>query len=128
MPGPLVDIGQIAITAYDVDRAVAFYRDVLQLPLLFQAPGMGFFQCGAVRLMLAKPEKPEFEHPSSILYFRVANIQDTHTDLSGRGVTFVSPPHLIHKSAEIELWMAFFRDSEENLLALMSEQPVVVPA
>src|SRR5581483_11263787 len=54
----LSTIGQIGITATDVDRAIAFYRDVLGMKLLFQVPGMGFFDCGGVRLMLSKSEHP----------------------------------------------------------------------
>jgi len=65
----LARIGQIAINAHDVDRATAFYRDVLGLPHLFRAGQLSFFDCGGVRLMLDKPEKAEFDHPSSIIYF-----------------------------------------------------------
>ena len=68
-------IGQIAINVHDTTRAVEFYRDTLGLKLLFTAGQLAFFDCGGVRLMLSPPEKPEFDHPSSILYFKVANIQ-----------------------------------------------------
>ena len=118
--GSLGTIGQIGITVSDVDRAVAFYRDALGIKLLFQVSGMGFFDCGGIRLMLSKSERPA-ESYSSILYFKVADIQSTWRDLSGRGVTFEGPPHLIARMPDHDLWMAFFRDSETNLLALMSE-------
>jgi len=118
----LSQIGQIAISVKDVDTAVAFYRDVLGLKLLFQAPpGLAFFDCGGVRLMLARPEKPEFDHPASTLYFKVADIQQATATLKSRGVRFEEDPHLIAKMPDHELWMAFFRDAEKNLLGLMSE-------
>ena len=119
----LSQIGQIAISVKDVDTAVAFYRDVLGLKLLFQAPpGLAFFDCGGVRLMLARPEKPEFDHPASTLYFKVADIQQATATLKSRGVRFEEDPHLIAKMPDHELWMAFFRDGEKNLLGLMSER------
>ena len=115
-------IGQIAITARDVERAAAFYRDVLGLKLLFKAPpGLAFFDCGGVRLMLSRPEKPEFDHPSSILYFVVPDIQAAHLRMKASGVHFEDEPHMLAKMPDHDLWMTFFRDSEGNLMGLMSE-------
>jgi len=115
-------IGQIAINAKDVNRAAAFYQDVLGLKLLFRAPGgLAFFDCGGVRLMLDRAEKPEFDHPSSILYFTVPDIQAAYGKLKESGARFEDQPHLIARMPSHDLWMTFFRDSEENLLALMSE-------
>jgi len=114
-------LGQIAITVHDVERATAFYRDILGLPLLFTAGKLAFFDCGGVRLMLDVPEKPEFDHPSSILYFAVPDINAAHGQMAGKGVRFEDEPHMIAKMPDHDLWMTFFRDSEQNLLALMSE-------
>ena len=115
-------LGQIAINAKDVERAAAFYQDVLGLRLLFKAPpGLAFFDCGGVRLMLDRAEKPEFDHLSSVLYFAVPDIQAAHGKLKESGVRFEDEPHLIAKMPTHDLWMTFFRDSEENLMALMSE-------
>jgi methylmalonyl-CoA/ethylmalonyl-CoA epimerase len=119
----LTRIGQIAVNAHDVDRATTFYRDVLGLPHLFRAGQLSFFDCGGVRLMLEKPEKPEFDHPSSILYFHVADIQAAYKRLKEGGARFEDEPHLIARMPDHDLWMTFFRDSEDNLLALMSEVP-----
>jgi methylmalonyl-CoA/ethylmalonyl-CoA epimerase len=121
-PG-LSAIGQIAVNAKDLPRATAFYRDVLGLPLLFETPKMNFFRCGDVRLMLATPEKSEFDHPASILYYKVADIHASHEMLEKRGAVFVSPPHLVAPMKDHDLWMAFLRDTEENMLALMCEVP-----
>jgi methylmalonyl-CoA/ethylmalonyl-CoA epimerase len=115
-------LGQIAVNAKDVDRAAAFYEDKLGLKLLFKAPpGLAFFDCGGVRLMLGRAEKPEFDHPSSVLYFSVPDIQAAFGKLKASGVRFEDEPHLIAKMPSHDLWMTFFRDSEANLLALMSE-------
>ena len=118
MLGP---IGQITMTAKDVDRATAFYKDTLGLPHLFRFGDLSFFNCGGVRLMIGKPEKPEFDHPGSVIYFKVDDIRATHHELGARGVAFVEPPHLIARMPDHELWMAFFNDTEGNTLALMSE-------
>jgi methylmalonyl-CoA/ethylmalonyl-CoA epimerase len=115
-------IGQIAINAHDVERAVNFYQEALGLKLLFKAPpGLAFFDCGGVRLMLSRPDKPEFDHPSSILYFVVPDILAAHARMKASGVRFEDEPHLIAKMPDHDLWMTFFRDSEGNLLGLMSE-------
>ena len=114
-------IGQIAINAHDVERAANFYQDAMGLKLLFKAgPGLAFFECGGVRLMLTRPEKPEFDHPSSILYFSVPDIQTAHASMKEKGVKFEDEPHLIARMPNHDLWMTFFHDSEGNLLGLMS--------
>jgi len=115
-------IGQIQVRAHDVERAAAFYQDVLGLKLLFKAPpGLAFFDCGGVRIMIDRPEKPEFDHASSILYFVVPDIQAAHAQMKQSGVRFEDEPHMIAKMPDHDLWMTFFRDPEDNLLALMSE-------
>jgi len=118
-------LGQIAIPVHDLNRAIAFYRDTLGLPLLFTAGKLAFFNCGGVRLMLDIPEKPEFDHPSSILYFAVPDIVSAHRQMLAAGVHFEDQPHVIARMPDHDLWMTFFRDSEDNLLALMSEVPHV---
>ena len=118
----LSTIGQIAMIAKDVARATTFYRESLGMKFLFEFPGLAFFDCGGVRLMISKAEKPEFDHPGSILYFKVNDIEEAHRDLVSRGVEFVDAPHLIAKLPDHELWMAFFKDSEGNTLALMDEK------
>ena len=116
-------LGQVAVPVHDVDRAIAFYRDTLGLALLFSAGKLAFFNCGGVRLMLSVPEKAEFDHPSSILYFAVPDIAAAHRQMLAAGVQFEDQPHLIAKMPDHDLWMTFFRDSERNVLALMSEVP-----
>lgn len=117
-------IHQIAVTVGDVDRASAFYRDILGMPLLFQAPpGLAFFDCGGVRLMLSRPDGADTPGANSIIYYGVDDIQQAHTLLVGRGVRFIDPPRVIAQMADRDVWLAAFRDSEDNLLALMSEVP-----
>lgn len=119
----LNQVGQIAVNAHDLDRAIAFYRDTLGMRHLFRAGDLAFFDCGGIRLMLALPDKPEFDHPSSILYFKVADIQQAHAALVARQVRVQEPPILVAKLEKHDLWLSSFYDSEDNLLALMSEVP-----
>ena len=116
----LATIAQIAITVTEVDRAIAFYRDVLGMNLLFQVPNMGFFACDGVRLMISGAEKSGDLH-SSVIYFKVPDIQQAFRTLADRGAPFEGAPHLVARMPDHELWMAFFRDPDRNLLALMSE-------
>ena len=120
-PG-ITRLGQNQVRTHDVERAAEFYEKILGLKLLFKAPpGLAFFDCGGVRLILDHPEKPEFDHASSILYFAVPDIQAAHAHLTEKGVRFEDEPHLIARMPDHDLWMTFFRDSEDNVLALMSE-------
>lgn len=119
----LSQIGQIAINVHDLDKAIAFYRDTLGMQFLFEVPKMAFFDCNGIRLMLGIPEKPEFDHPASIIYYKVDDIKASHKVLASRGVAFESSPHKVADLGTHELWLAFFRDVDSNLLALMSEIP-----
>jgi len=118
---PLRSIGQVSIRVHDVGRAVAFYRDVLGLEFLFDTGPLAFLMCGDVRIMLTKPESPEFDHPSSTLYFRVDDIYAARAELAERGAEFDDDPHLIARMPDHELWMTFFRDPDRNLHGLMAE-------
>ncbi len=117
-------IGQLAVNATDLKATVAFYRDVLKLPLLAEVdpPGLAFFQCGEVRLMLSVPTSPELQHPSSIIYFQVADLDSSFAKLEAAGAKIEREPRLMGVLGARETWMAFFRDPSENLLALMSER------
>lgn len=114
-------LGQVSVPVVDVARAVEFYRDVVGLPLLFEVSGMAFFDCGGVRLMLSVAEDGSMKPPGSVLYYRVADIGAAHAGMVERGARFEGGPHLVASMPDHELWMAFFRDTENNLMALMSE-------
>ena len=116
------NIGQLAINVKDLSPAKAFYQDMLGLQHLFDAgPHMSFFDCGGVRLLLEIARDPQFDHPSSIIYFRVADIATSCETMTAKGLVFEQKPALIAPMPDHDLWMAFFRDSENNLMALMSE-------
>lgn len=117
----LSQIGQIAIVTRNTAAMTEFYRDKLGMKFLFTAGQLAFLQCGDVRIMLSPPEKPEHDHPASILYFKVPNIQTAHQALVARGVKFDDQPHLIAKLPDHDLWMCFFRDPEQNIFGLMCE-------
>jgi methylmalonyl-CoA/ethylmalonyl-CoA epimerase len=120
---PLGSISQIANRVHDIDRAAAFYGEVLGLEELFRAPCMAFFHCGGQRLMLTLPSAPRFDHPASILYFGVEGIDAAYAALAARGVAFEDEPHKVAEMPDHDLWMAFFRDSEDNLMALSGKEP-----
>jgi catechol 2,3-dioxygenase-like lactoylglutathione lyase family enzyme len=119
----ITGIGQIAVNVHNLERAVAFYRDTLGMQFLFDASNMAFFQCGDVRLMLGLPDRPELDHPASLIYYKVTDIDAAHESLAGCGVKFEQPPGIVHRTDSHDLWMAFLRDSEGNLLALVNEVP-----
>jgi methylmalonyl-CoA/ethylmalonyl-CoA epimerase len=125
VPLQLGIIGQIAVPVTNLDRAVPFYRDTLGLKFLFQVPNLAFFDCAGVRLMLDVPEGGSAECAgtvrSSVIYFKVDDIHSAYNFLSSHGADLVEKPHLIAKMPDHDLWMAFFRDPDSNLLALMSE-------
>src|ERR1043166_6613304 len=107
----LSEIGQIALPVRDLGRAIRFYRDTLGMKFLFDAPpALAFFDCDGVRLMLDRPEHEKFEHHSSILYFRVPDIDSAYAMLQSAGVRMEDAPHLIHRFPDHELWMCFFYD------------------
>ena len=114
-------IEQIALLVEDPDRATAFYRDRLGMRYLFSSNGLVFFDCGGVRLMLGRPEGASVARPGSVIYFAVPDIHEAHRALVGRGVVFEGPPHKIGDMGDYELWMAFFHDSEGNLLAISGQ-------
>lgn len=117
-------IGQIFVNVNDLDRAIEFYRDTLGMQFLFQAPpAMAFFDCGGIRLMLGVAERPDLNHPASIIYYKVDDIEKVYETLDDRGVVFLTKPHLVAPMPDHDLWLADFKDSEGNILALMSEVP-----
>jgi methylmalonyl-CoA/ethylmalonyl-CoA epimerase len=119
----LSGLGQIGIAVSDIERATAFYRDTLGLKHLFSAPpGLAFFAAGDIRLMLSRPEKPDSERFTSALYFKVSDIGAAHRILGERGVAFEAGPHLVARMPDHELWMAFFRDPDRNMVGLMCEK------
>lgn len=123
--GPtLSQIGQIFVNVKDLDRAIVFYRDMLGMTFLFEAPpSMAFFDCGGIRIMLGRADRPEIDHPASIIYYKVDDIQRVYEVFNARGIEFIVKPHLVAQMPTYDLWLADFKDSEGNILALMSEVP-----
>ena len=123
--GPTLNqIGQIFVNVKDLDRAIAFYRDTLGMTFLFTAPpNMAFFDCGGIRIMLGTADRPELDHPASIIYYKVDDIERVYEIFKARGVEFIIKPHLVAPMPTYDLWLADFKDSEGNFVALMSEVP-----
>jgi len=123
--GPTLNqIGQIFVNVKDLDRAIAFYRDTLGMTFLFTAPpNMAFFDCGGIRIMLGIADRPDLDHPASIIYYKVDDIERVYETFKARGVEFIIKPHLVAPMPTYDLWLADFKDSEGNFVALMSEIP-----
>ncbi len=118
------NVGQIGIPVKDLSKAIHFYKEVLDLTPLFNTDSMAFFECNGLRLLLSLPEKEEFAHSSSVIYFQVENINEVYENLLSKEVDFTGKPHIVAKIGQTETWMVFFKDTEGNTHALMSEVTV----
>jgi methylmalonyl-CoA/ethylmalonyl-CoA epimerase len=114
-------VGQIAVPVQDLKRSIHFYKDILGLQLLFSTDHMAFLDCDGLRIMLSLPEKEEFAGASSVIYFQVGDITESYKELKKKEVTFLDDPHIVAKMESTETWMVFFKDTEGNTHALMSE-------
>jgi predicted enzyme related to lactoylglutathione lyase len=119
----LAEIGQIAVTVSDVPKALAFYRDALGLRFLFSpGPTLAFLAAGPVRIMLSTPQGAGAVGANSILYFKVQDIGEAWRQIVARGAAEERAPHLTARLPDHELWTAFVRDPDGNLVALMEEK------
>ncbi|MQR94170.1 VOC family protein [Fictibacillus phosphorivorans] len=114
-------VGQVAVPVLDLKRSIHFYKDILGLQLLFSTDHMAFFDCDGLRIMLSLPEKEEFAGASSVIYFKVGDITESYKEFKKKEVTFLDAPHIVAKMENTETWMVFFKDTEGNTHALMSE-------
>ncbi len=122
-PQPVISgIGQIAVSVADVTASTAFYRDVLGLRFLFSAgPNLAFLEAGGVRLMLTTSQGHGEAGKNSVLYFRTGDLAAAYGAVVARGARAERPPALTARMPDHELWMAFVRDTDGNLVGLMSE-------
>lgn len=118
----LGEVAQVALTVSDIEASTAFYRDILGLKHQFSAPNMAFFDCGNLRLLLGLAEGAVPAPAGSVHYFRVSDIDAAYASLAASEVRLEGPPNCEHRTGEYELWLAFFRDPDGNMLALMEER------
>ena len=119
----ITGLRQVALTVSEVTRAVDFYRDAVGLKFLFSAgPNLAFLDIGGVRLMLSAPEAGFEPGSSSVLYFKVADIDAAYAEMSARGVSFSDAPHFLAPMPDHDLWLCAFRDPDGNPMALMCEK------
>lgn len=121
-----MEILQVAQHADDLDRAAAFYEELLGGPpaARFDPPGLLFFNVGRSRLLLEQGAS------SSLIYLQVDDVRATTEALRARGVEITGEAHVIFTHADDSLgpagtdeWMAFIRDSEGNTVGLVSHEP-----
>jgi methylmalonyl-CoA/ethylmalonyl-CoA epimerase len=117
---------QVAQRATDLDRAAKFYSMLLGTPPTgrFDPPGLLFFDLDGTRLLL------EGGTNSATLYLQVASVRERLEELRAAGVTIEAEPHVIFTHADDSLgpagtaeWQGFIRDSEDNLVGLVSHEP-----
>ena len=113
-------VGQISVGVKDIDRATEFYRDKLGVKHLLKAPSVSVFDCGGSTLLLSLADSS-----TSIIYFEVDEIQKAFETLKSRGVKMEEKPHVVGQLGKMDVWIAIFRDSEENLMALRSMTPAI---
>jgi len=115
-------VAQVHISVSDLAASVRFYRDQLGIPFLFEVPGqpMAFLQCGSTRLYLGVPEREEFR-ARPVLYLGVDDLGASVEAMRARGVESVDEPHVVHRTEQSELWMAFTLDPDGNHVGLMCE-------
>lgn len=119
-------IRQIAVPVTDVAEATRFYRDVLGMRHLFDAPPqLSFVDCGGVQLMLSGPEGggKDADRQRPIIYYDVADIEATLARLTAAGAATIQPPHVIARMSGREIWIGFISDGQGNVVGLMSDVP-----
>lgn len=118
-------IGQIAVAISDFETAKNFYQKILNLPLLFDVPpNLAFFDVSGIRLMLTTLQGDPKDHHTSVIYYKVKNIEAVFKSLECQQVNIERQPQLTAKMADHQLWMGFIRDPDNNLIGIMEEKPL----
>lgn len=118
-------IGQVAIAVSDIQQSLDFYKNTLGLNLLFEAPpNLAFFECGGVRIMLTTLQGEKSDHHTSVIYYKVKDLEHSVSELKSKGVAFIREPQLTAKMPDHELWQGFIRDPDDNLIGIMAELPL----
>lgn len=120
----LSTLRQISYVVNDVQRMSEYFENTLRIKKLFDAPGMSFFDLGGVRLMMTLPADNNAHLGNSVLYFAATDIDASVAALKLAGVVFEREPFMVARMPDHEFWLAFFRDPENNLLALSCEKPL----
>jgi methylmalonyl-CoA/ethylmalonyl-CoA epimerase len=117
-------IKQIAVPVNDVDKAKAFYKDVLGMPHLFDAPpALSFFDCGGIRLMLCGPaaQGKDGDRQHAVLFYEVSDINKTYASITASGAPSLAAPHVIARMNGRDVWIAEMSDGQGNAVSLISE-------
>lgn len=120
----LSKIAQIALSTRDLARAVAFYRDVLGLKLMFEVSGMAFFDAGGTRLMIGPAQHTGALQNNTYVYFDAGDWHATEAALTGRGLEFEREAEIVQRAEGKEHALRFFEDPDGNALAIMGWRPV----
>ena len=117
-------IRQIAVPVDDVEKAKTFYKDTLGMQHLFDAPpGLSFFDCSGVRLMLCGPaaQGKDGDRQHAVLYYDVSDIKNTYAAIKAAGAPSLAEPHIIARMNGREVWIAELADGQGNNVSLISE-------
>lgn len=119
----LSKIAQIALTTRDLPKAVAFYRDVLGLKLMFEVSGMAFFDAAGTRLMIGQAENTAPLQNNTYIYFDAGDWHTTEAALASRGLKFERAAEIVQRAEGKEHALRFFKDPDGNALAIMGWRP-----
>jgi methylmalonyl-CoA/ethylmalonyl-CoA epimerase len=114
---------QVAVTTKDLTQAIAFYRDTLGLPFLFESNDMAFFDLAGTRLMIATDRERPDVRPGAILYFDAAEFELTLARLKAAKVPLDGPVETVQRTVEGELKLQQFSDPDGNALAIIGTVP-----
>jgi len=122
MSTELKSIGQILVPVSDVDASVAFYQDVLGLPVLMRFPGIAFMDAAGIRLYLARVPQKDYQGRATI-YFWVDDVTGTQARLAERGAVAREAPSIAWEAPDYDFWLAFVADPDGNNIGLIRNAP-----
>lgn len=114
-------ISMIMLGVSDIQRSVAFYRDIVSFALVRQFGELAFFQAGPIQLALHEglPRATGGAIAGAVEVILAApSVVERHEALTARGVTFFAAPREVSPGQ----WAASFRDPDGHILTLFGPE------